>query len=134
MKTEEDDKLVKTGPKGVKFKEAVDQIGSYFTDWCEAGKTDIRLPEESPADGEEKDEDSKDDASSVVGSEELDTTEPKETKKRKSGSSTGAPVKITPAKRGRPPKRDSIEAEIAEIVERTNEVIEKEQQDNLRVS
>ena len=131
VKAEEDEKLIKTGPKGVKFKEAVDQIASYFADWSEAGKSDIRLPEESPADGEDKDEDSKDDASSAVGSEELETSEPKETKKRKSGLSAG---KITPAKRGRPPKRDSIEDEIAEIVERTNEVVEKEYKDNLRVN
>ncbi|XP_028968468.1 putative oxidoreductase GLYR1 homolog [Galendromus occidentalis] len=133
VKAEEDEKLVKTGPKGVKFKEAVDQIASYFADWSDAGKSDIRLPEESPADGEEKDDDSKDDGSSVVGSEELNTSETKEPKKRKSGSSTGPALKITPAKRGRPSKRESIDDEIAEIVERTNEIKEKEQQENLRV-
>lgn len=51
--------LIKAGPRAVNFSEAVQQIGTYFKVRCEAGKNDIRLPQECP--DEDKDGDSKDD-------------------------------------------------------------------------
>ncbi|OQR66295.1 putative oxidoreductase GLYR1-like [Tropilaelaps mercedesae] len=108
IQKEEDEKLIKSGPKGAKFRDAVDQIAQYFEDWTKLGKNDIKLPQETPDGDDSKDDESRDDEAESVGdSVELAVLEVRDrddrdakAQKRKSGPG----IIKTPGKRGRPSK------------------------------
>lgn len=67
IQKEEDEKLIKSGPKGAKFRDAVDQIAQYFEDWIKLGKNDIKLPQETPDVDDSKDGESRDDEAESTG-------------------------------------------------------------------
>ncbi|XP_022654775.1 glyoxylate/succinic semialdehyde reductase 1-like isoform X2 [Varroa jacobsoni] len=108
IKTEEDEKLIKSGPKGQKFRDAVDQIAQYFEDWIKLGKNDIKLPQETPDGDDSKDDESRDDeAESGVDSVDLSVIEVRDRDDKPSGVPKRKSTSLlkTPGKRGRPSKQ-----------------------------